>query len=182
MYQQLSIFDFVNEKTEEKPKIKRLSVGDYIGRLVIGEVRKSRITKVEGNDEYFFYRTDLGCFYKTDRTDFEQMEKEAKEIRRQYKTIEIDCFDKFLAVKYQPRNCSSYAMVGIYNDMLFWEKEFTYQFLEKPKNLEKEYKKKCFEITEERKYEVLDKPIPTRRLYWSRHGFYADAEYVKNNG
>ena len=193
MYQQLDIFDFMKEETDEKPIIKRLSVGDYIGKLVLGEIRKGKITKVEGNEKYFFYRTDLGiCFNKTDRTDFDQMEKEAEEIRKRYKTIEIDHFDKFFAVEYPPRECDGrilYAMVGIYNDMLFYEEDMTYQFMEIPKNIEKAYKEKCFKITHEwygekleRPHKILDEPIPTRRLYWSKHGFYADAEYVDANG
>lgn len=31
-------------------------------------------------------------------------------------------------------------------------------------------------------YKVIEKEHEMERLYWSRHGFYADAEYVKTNG
>ncbi len=78
MYEQLDIFSFLKpQETIEKPKYERLSVGDRIGRLVLGEVEIGMIYEVEGNDEYFFYRTDKGCFNPSDRTDFEQMEREA---------------------------------------------------------------------------------------------------------
>lgn len=189
MYEQLDIFSLMEQ---EEPTRQRLSVGDYIGKLILGEVIKGKIYKVEGNETHFFYRTDKGCFNADDRTDFEQMELEAEEIRKQYKTIEIDHFDKFFAVKYPPRDVDgkeTYAMVGIYNDMLFWKEDVTYQFLEKPKNLEKAYKEKVHRITrrnpydkEECEYEVLSESIPTNRLYWSRHGFYSDARYVEVNG
>lgn len=120
------------------------------------------------------------------------MNIEAEQTRKQYKTIEIDKFDKFFAVKYPPRECDGkvlYAMVGIFQDMLFWKHDVTYQFLEKPKNLEKEYKKHIKEIThrypwdkEECEYEILNKPLPTKRLYYSNsRGCYADARYVLNN-
>ena len=33
-----------------------------------------------------------------------------------------------------------------------------------------------------RRYQFIDREYPMRRLYWSEHGFYADAEYVKFNG
>lgn len=189
MYQQLNLFDFTQKK--EESKIKRLSVGDYIGRLTLGEIEKGKITEVVGDDRHFFYRTDLGsCFNASDRTDFDQMEKEAQEIRKRYKTIEIDRFDKFFAVEYPPRECDGcilYAMAGIFDGMLFYEEDITYQFLEIPDDIEKAYEEKCFKIThwwygDEREYSVLDKPIPTRRLYWSNKGFYADARYVMDNG
>ncbi len=193
MYEQLDIFSFLEpQETIKKPKCKHLSVGDKIGRLVLGEVEIGTIYEVEGNDEYFFYRTDKGCFTPSDRTDFEQMEREAEEIRKQHKTIEIDCFDKFFAVKYPPRKCDGhilYAMVGIYDGMLFWKEDSTYQFLEPVKNLEKAYKDKVFNIThnwwgkkEECEYEVLDEPIPVKRLYYSNaKGCYAEARYVQSN-
>lgn len=196
MYEQLDIFSLMDEQKEkEKQKYPRLKVGDKIGKLVLGEVLIATITKVEGNDEHCFYRTDRGiCFERTDRTDFEQMEKEAEEIRKQHKTIEIkpDDFEKFFAVKYPPRECDGrilYGMVGIYQDMLFWKEEVTYQFLEKPNNLEKAYKEKLKRIThryewdeKECEYEVLKKPIPTHRLYYSESKeLYADAEYVLYN-
>lgn len=195
-YEQLDIFSLMkNEKEEEQSKYPRLKVGDKIGKLVLGEVKIATITEVEGNENSWFYRTDRGtCYDMSDRTDFEQMEKEAEEIRKQHKTIEIKPheLDKFFSVKYPPRWCDGhilYAMVAIYKDMLFWEEDVTYQFLEKPKNLEKAYKEKVKSITHlysfdknEREYEVLDEPIPIRRLYYSKsRDLFADAEYVLNN-
>lgn len=190
MYEQLSLFDLL-KPGEENPGLKKLSVGDKIGRIVLGEVETGVIYKVEGNDKHFFYWTDKGCFNPTDRTDFKQMETEAREIRKRYETIEIDRFDKFFAVEYPPRDCDGrvlYAMAGAYNGMLFWKEEITYQFLEPVKNLEKEYAKKIHDITHnwfdqsEREYKVLNNPIETKRLYFSKaRGVYAEANYVLYN-
>lgn len=193
MYEQLDIFSYLEPQKElEKPKYKRLNVGDKIGKLILGEVIIGTIYKVEGNEKYFFYRTDKGCFDPSDRTDFEQMEKEAEEIRKQYKTIEIDKFDKFFAIEYPPRNCDGHilrAMVGIYQGMLFWKEDYTYQFLEPVRNLEKAYKDKLFKIThdwfgekKERDYKVLDNPLPIKRLYYSNSTKrYSEAGYVQYN-
>lgn len=191
MYEQLDVFSFIkDDKEQENGKAKRLKVGDKIGRLVLGEVVVATITEVCGNEEYFFYRTDRGtCFEKTDRTDFEQMEKEAEEIRKQHDIIEIDRFDKFFAVEYPHRECNGHimcAMVGIYNGMLFWKHDVTYQFLEKVKNIEKEYDKIAYEIThyfnKKREYKILDNPISIERLYYSKsRNLYASAGYVKQN-
>lgn len=193
MYEQLDIFSFIEpQEAVANPKYKRLSVGDRIGKLVLGEVIIGTIYKVEGNEEHFFYRTDKGCFAPSDRTDFEQMEREAEEIRKQYKTLEIDHFDKFFAVKYPPRECDGYvltAMVGIYNGMLFWKEDMTYQFLEEVKNIEKAYDEKIFKITHEwwgekaeLNYEVLSEPLPTKRLYYSNSmKRYSEANYVLFN-
>lgn len=193
MYKQLDIFSYLEpQEQSEKPKNNRLNVGDKIGKLILGEVIIGTIYKVEGNDNHFFYRTDKGCFDQQDRTDFEQMEQEAKKIREQYKTIEINKFDKFFAVEYPPRECDGhilYAMVGIYQGMLFWKEEYTYQFLETVKNVEKAYKDKVFKIThewfgeqQERDYKVLDKPLPVERLYYSNlRKIYSEAEYVQYN-
>lgn len=188
---QMSIFDFMQDSKQIKSdKPEKLSVGDLVGRVVLGEVIKARITEVEGNDEYWFYRTDTGgCFKAGCRTDIEQMEVEAEQERRKYKTIEIDSFDKFFAVQYPPRDCDGhimYGMVGITQGMLFYKEDCTYQFLKPCKNLEKEYKDMVFKLThrfgDEIEYKELSEPIPTKRLYWSENGFYTDAEYVKWNG
>lgn len=193
MYEQLDIFSYLEpQEQSEKPKHNRLNVGDKIGKLILGEVIIGTIYKVEGNGTHFFYRTDKGCFDPDDRTDFERMEKEAEEIRKQYKTIEIDKFDKFFAVEYPPRKCDGYimrAMVGIYQGMLFWKEDYTYQFLEPVRNIEKAYKDKVFKIThdcigekKEREYKVLNNPIPTKRMYFSNAlKGYSEADYVKHN-
>ncbi len=111
---------------------------------------------------------------------------------KEKQSIGIDHFDRFFAVKYPPRECDGRvldAMVGIYNGMLFWQKEMTYQFLEPVQDLEKAYEQKVFEITHydfgdkpERPYEVLDVPLPVKRLYYSKSGnCYSEAEYTKCN-
>ena len=193
MYEQLDIFSYLEpQQQSEEPKYNRLNVGDKIGNLVLGEVIIGTIYKVEGNEKHFFYRTDKGCFNPNDRTDFEQMEKEAEEIRKQYKTIEIDKFDKFFAIEYPPRECDGHilnAMVGIYKGMLFWKEDYTYQFLEPVKNLEKAYNDKILRIThdtfgekKERNYKVLDNPLPVKRLYYSNSSkLYSEAQYVLFN-
>ena len=97
---QLDIFSYLEpHEQSEEPKHNRLNVGDKIGNLVLGEVIIGTIYKVEGNEKHFFYRTDKGCFDPQDRTDFEQREKEAEEIRKQYKTINIYKFEKVFAVE-----------------------------------------------------------------------------------
>ena len=193
MYEQLDIFSYLEpQEQSEEPKYNRLNVGDKIGNLVLGEVIIGTIYKVEGNEKHFFYRTDKGCFNPNDRTDFEQMEKEAEEIRKQYKTIEIDKFDKFCAIEYPPSECDGHilnAMVGIYKGMLFWKEDYTYQFLEPVRNIEKAYKDKILRIThdtfgekKERNYKVLDNPLPVKRLYYSNSSkLYSEAQYVLFN-
>ena len=191
---QLSIFDFLNSETpKENPKIpKRLNIGDKVGRVVLGDVIIGTIYAIEGNDVNFFYRTDKGCFNAECRTDIEQMQIEAEEVRKQFDTIVIDKFDKFFAVEYPPRECDGhimYAMVGIYKGMLFWKEDYTYQFLETVKNVEKAYKEKVFKIThewygdkQERDYKVLENPIPVKTLYYSNsRKCYAEAGYVEHN-
>ena len=191
---QLSIFDFLNSETpKENPKTpKRLNIGDKVGRVVLGDVIIGIIYAIEGNDVNFFYRTDKGCFNAECRIDIEQMQIEAEEVRKQFDTILIDKFDKFFAVEYPPRECDGhimYAMVGIYKGMLFWKEDYTYQFLETVKNVEKAYKEKVFKIThewygdkQERDYKVLEKPIPVKTLYYSNsRKCYAEAGYVEHN-
>lgn len=188
---QMSIFDLMDQKIKSDIP-KRLSVGDKVGKLVLGDVVVGTIYKIEGNEEYFFYRTDKGCFDSDCRTDIEQMKIEAEEVRKQFDTIQIDKFEKFFAVEYPPRECDGhimYAIVGIYEGMLFWKEEFTYQFLEKVKNIEKAYKDKIFKIThngygdkKERDYKVLENPIPVKTLYYSNsRKCYAEAGYVEHN-
>ena len=193
MYEQLDIFSYLEpQEQSEKTNNNRLNVGDKIGKMILGDVIIGTIYKVEGNEKHFFYRTDNGCFDSSDRTDFEQMEKEAEEIRKQHKTIEIDKFDKFFAVEYPPRECDGHilhAMVGIYQGMLFWKEDYTYQFLEPVKNLEKAYNDKILSIThdtfgekKEREYKVLDKPIPIKRMYYSNAlKAYSEESFVQHN-
>ena len=80
-------------------------------------------------------------------------------------------------------------MVGIYKGMLFWKEDYTYQFLEPVKNLEKAYNDKILRIThdtfgekKERNYKVLDNPLPVKRLYYSNSSkLYSEAQYVLFN-
>jgi hypothetical protein len=190
---QMDIFSYMQQledaKKKPKPKYEKLSVGDVVGKIILGDVYTGIIQKVEGNDRYFFYRTENGCFDWGSRTDIEQMEKEAEQERKKYKTIEIDKLEKFFAVEYPPRECDGHilnAMVGIFDGMLFYKGDVTYQFLEKVANLEKEYSKKVYEMThyfdELRDYKELEEPIKTRRLYWSNtKKLYSDARYVLYN-
>lgn len=95
-----------------------------------------------------------------------------------------------ITVEYEPRQCDGkilWAQIGIFENMLFWKEDITYQFLvpfESEKKMLKEYEKKKKIILDctYRKVSAIEEEKPMRRLYWSKHGFYADAEYVKNEG
>ncbi len=115
---------------------------------------------------------------------------EAEENRKKYKTIIPKNLSERITVEYEPRDCDGkilWAQIGIIDNMLFWKENVTYQFLEpyeNEKKLKKEYEKHRKNITEQtcQKYRILEEEKPMRRLYWSKHGFYADAEYVEHNG
>lgn len=67
--------------------------------------------------------------------------------------------------------------------MLFWKETCTYQFLEpfaNEKELIRAYEKHKKNMTEGsyRIYTEKQEEHKMERLYWSSHGFYADAEYV----
>ena len=71
--------------------------------------------------------------------------------------------------------------------MLFWKEDVTYQFcvpFDSEKKLMEEYEKHKEKILDDtyRAVHILDEEKPMGRLYWSRHGLYADAEYVSTNG
>lgn len=178
---------------EEELPVPEHKVGDVIGRIVLGEVEKGTISKVEGNEEYRFYRTDVGCFNKTEgSTDIEALEREAEKLRKKYKTI-IPCpLEKRVTIKYPPRECDGYVMtaqIGIYQGMLYWQKAYTYEFLEPyddEKKLMKAYKNKLSEMTDggvnHDRWEQVEESAGVSRLYWSKNGFYVSAEYVKNKG
>lgn len=55
MYEQLDLFSLLEPEEPPKQSCKRLNVGDCVGRVILGEVEKARITEVEGNDKCFFY-------------------------------------------------------------------------------------------------------------------------------
>lgn len=71
--------------------------------------------------------------------------------------------------------------------MLFWKEEVTYQFLEpydSEKKLRRAYEDHKKKILNDpyNEYKVIEKEHEMERLYWSRYGFYVNAEYVKTNG
>lgn len=196
--EQLSLFDFMAQQSEpvvEKKNFDRLkSVGDKIGRVILGECRVATITKVEGNGRFLFYRTDRGvCYsYEDGLCEVEELEKEAEIARENYQTIEpknlLECFTAEYVSEITGKTLCK--QVGIFNGMLFWKDWVTYQFLE-PYKSEKELKKAYEKFKKDmlvdaqkglNKFRILDQEREMRRLYWSKHGFYADAEYVQHNG
>lgn len=160
---------------------------------MLGDVQSHIVTAVEGYPGRWYYRTDSGgCIddkYTSD--DFAELERRGAEIRSQYKTIELNPYDleERATIIYNPRECDGYVMkaqIGIYDGMLFWKENYTYQFLEPykgEKTLKKAYKSH-YEKMMERKgnFTIVEEPIPIKRLYYSRNGFYAEAAYVRTNG
>lgn len=129
MNEQLSIFDFLKQ---QKPQ-KILSVGDKIGRVVLGECRIATITKVEGLPDYPFYRTTNGCYsVKEGMTPVEELIRIAEQERTKYKTIIPKGLSERITVEYKSRHTGAilWAQIGILENMLFWKEEVTYQFLE----------------------------------------------------
>lgn len=194
MNEQLNLFDYMQSIQPKEPKNHLLSVGDKIGRVVLGECRIATITKVEGLPDYPFYRTDkYGCYsYNDGINDVSELMEIAEENRRNYKTIAPQNLSERLTVEYAPRECDGvvlWAQIGIIGNMLFWKEDVTYQFLEpyeSKKKLMKEYNRHKKNIIEDfggrKKYRIVEKEHLMCRLYWSEHGFYADAEYVETNG
>lgn len=191
-YRQLDIFSYLQQKVEKAPKQNILSIGDKVARNVLGETRIATVTKVEGVPDYPFYRTDrMGCYsYEEGLQDINELLKKAEEERKKYKTI-IPCnLSKRITVEYEPRKCDGvvlWAQIGIFDNMLFWKEDMTYQFcvpFDSEKELMKEYEKHKKEILDDTYCAVyiLNDEKPMRRLYWSKHGRYADAEYVSTNG
>lgn len=195
IYRQIS-FDDLMQENRAKEAAKELtnirSVGDRVGRVVLGELRTATVTKVEGLPFYPFYRTDSGgCYsYKEGLADLEKLRQQAEENRRQYETIEPKNLERRITVKYPPL-CPSggtlWAQVGIFQGMLFWKESVTYQFLvkfESEKKLDREYEKHKKQILEEfgGSAVIVEGEHPMRRLYRSKAANgYADAEYVKFN-
>lgn len=188
---QLSIFDFMQEEKPKRNLERILSVGDKVGRVVLGECRVATIIKVEGLPDYPFYRTDRACYsVEEGYRDIEELMTIAETERSKYKTIVPQNLAERITVEYDPRECDGkvlWAQVGIFENMLFWKEDVTYQFLEPyndEKKLRKEYEKRKNNILQDiySKYRIVEDEKPMRRLYWSNHGFYADAEYVQVNG
>lgn len=190
MYKQLSLFDDVYSP-EPKVKCDRkiLSVGDKVGRVVLGECRIATITKVEGLPYYPFYRTDNGCYSVSEgEKNIDELLSIAEENQRKYKTIIPKNLIERFTVQYEPRECDGailWAQIGILDNMLFYKHMCTYQFLEPHENekkLMKAYREHKKRMLKDGYGKVIDTEHEMRRLYWSRRGFYADAEYVKFNG
>ena len=133
-YEQLDIFSFL--QPEEEIQIKQtLSVGDKIGRIVLGEVRIATITEVEGLPYYPFCRTDSGCCYSYEEglQNIDELIQIADEERKKYKTIVPWNLSERITVEYEPRKCDGvvlWAQIGIFENMLFWKEDITYQFCE----------------------------------------------------
>lgn len=190
-YEQLDIFSFLQPKEEIQIK-QTLSVGDKIGRIVLGEVRIATITEVDGLPYYPFYRTDSGgCYsYEEGLQNIDELIQIADEERKKYKTIVPWNLSERITVEYEPRKCDGkvlWAQIGIFENMLFWEEDMTYQFcvpFDDEKKLRKEYEKHKKKILDDtyKAVRILEDEKPMRRLYWSKHGYYADAEYVSTNG
>lgn len=190
-YEQLDIFSFLQPKEENQIK-QTLSVGDKIGRIVLGEVRIATITKVEGLPDYPFYRTDSGgCYtYEEGLQNIGELIQTADRERKKYKTIVPRNLLERITVEYEPRKCDGavlWAQIGIFENMLFWKEDITYQFCEpfdNGKKLRKEYEKHRKKILDDthKALRILKDEKLMRRLYWSKHGYYADAEYVSTNG
>jgi len=184
---QMTIDDFL---CEEKPKPKIYPVGTRIGKVVGGEVETATILKVDGSGKYPFYRTDNACYSVAEaRTDFEQMEKEAVENRKQYEYIEInvDELENLFICEYPPRESDGhimYGMVAVYHGMLYWKEDMTYQFLDAVKDIKKAYKKKKKELItdiweKEREYKELEViPFEVKRMYKKKEDRYADIRYM----
>lgn len=191
-YEQLDIFSYMQHKKEKQTR-HILSIGDKIGRNVLGEIRIATVTEVEGLPDYPFYRTDSGCCYSYEEglKNIEELIQSAEEERKKYKTIVPCNLSERITVEYEPRKCDGvvlWAQIGIFENMLFWKEDVTYQFcvpFDSQKKLMKEYEKHKKEILDDTYCEVhiLNEEKPMRRLYWSNHhGMYADAEYVRTNG
>lgn len=193
-YEQLSIYPFLQPKKAEKEKrLQVLAVGDKIGRNVLGETRVATITEVEGLPYHPFYRTDSGCCYSYEEglESIDKLIDMANEERKKYKTIVPCSLSERITVERRPRRgggAARWAQIGIFEGMLFWKEDVTYQFcvpFDSKKKLMEEYEKHKREILDDAYCEVhiMDEEKAMRRLYWSgRCGMYADAEFVQTNG
>lgn len=195
--QQLNLFDYIKEMEAEKNITTPLSVGDMIGRVVLGECRVGNITKVEGNPNHPFYRTDLGvCFsYEEGLRNINDLMAEAEENRKNYKTIIPADLDRRLTMQFLLTDCGGkvwWAQIGVMEingvKHLYWKEPFTYEFLEpysNEKTLKKAYdkhRKNILEFCENSPYNEVFQEKEMERVYWSKNGFFATAEYVAHNG
>lgn len=189
---QINMFDFI--KKQERKEINKhiLSVGDKVGRVVLGECRVATITEIEGLPSYPFYRTDSGSCYSVEEglKSIEELFIIAEAERAKYQTIIPENLQERITVEYEPRKCDGvvlWAQIGILDNMLFWKEKVTYQFcvpFQSKNKLMKEYEIRKQKILDDTygAVHIWNEEKPMRRLYWSRHGYYADAEYVAFNG
>lgn len=146
---QYSIFDYLMDDPPERNQGCILSVGDKVGRVVLGECRVATVTEIEGLPDYPFYRTDRGVCYSVEEgyKSIEELTAIAEAERGKYKTIIPENLTERITVEYEPRQCDGvilWAQIGILGNMLFWKEDITYQFLipfDSKKKLRKEYEK-----------------------------------------
>ena len=124
MYRQLDIFDLLSSNKSEQNLGRVLSVGDKIGRVVLGECRIATIAEVEGNERYRSYRTTEQNCYSIEEgyRDIPDLIAEAEENRKKYKTIIPKNLSERITVEYAPRGCDGkilWAQIGIIDNMLF---------------------------------------------------------------
>lgn len=183
---QMSIFDFENERETQNGSV--LKVGDKIGRVVKGEVRIGVIEKVEGRGKYTFYRTNRGCYsYKDGLKSIQELQNIADENLKDYHTVTPDHLDKRITVRYAPRAIDGrvlWAQIGIFDGMLYWKENMTYEFLEIFEN-----EKKLMKSYDEHKQKILkgdfvivEEEHEMQRLYRFEGGKdfdgFASAEYM----
>ena len=185
---QISMFDTVRSAPR-----RLLSVGDLIGRRVLGEVQIARITKIEGLPDHPFYRTNSGCCYTVDdgHNTIAELEQQADAAREKYETITPKNLFERITWERAEGGKTFWAQIGIMGNMLYWKDFMTYQFLEPcagAKELRKAYidrKKEIERYMEINNYEnlkIVQSEHLMSRLYKSNRGFYASAEYVNFNG
>lgn len=186
---QINLFDLLEPEKPKRDLPHILAIGDKVGRVVLGECRVATVIKVEGLPNYPFYRTDSGgCYnYEEGLQNIESLIKLAEQERQKYKTVIPQNLEERITIEYKPHSCDGkilWAQIGIFNNMLFWKDSMTYQFLEpytSEKKLMAAYQKRKKEMLEHGGT-IVSSEKEMRRLYWSRRGFYADAEYVRTNG
>lgn len=193
--EQLSMFGCSMQTSSEEEPLQIRSIGEKIGRVVLGECRIATITSVEGKGKFLFYRTDeYGCYnYEDGLKDVEDLMEEAALAHLDYKTFYPKNLTDRLTVEFT-RECDNrtlWAQIGILDNMLYWKECCTYEFLEPyddPKKLRKAYEKhkeklmRYHEFSSYQNVRICETEHPMECLYWSRHGCYATAEYVKHQG
>ena len=183
-----TVYTAPQKKEIEANKV--LREGDLVARVVLGECRVSRVTQVEGLPNYPFYRTDSGtCYsYEEGLTSPIEAQRIAMQKRKGYETVIPANLEDRFTVEYEPRECDGrvlWAQIGIFNGMLYWKENCTYQFLEAfatTRELKKAYEIHKKNIMSFSGYKEVNEEHEMRRLYKSTtFSGYADAEYVQTN-